>query len=87
MLMLFDPQPFYSDPDSGIIELENRPREHISEEDLFCQLLRTVGADFWELPPVHKLRGTPIEYFLAPKYRNELAFWWERWAQQRVWQT
>jgi hypothetical protein len=24
----------------------------ISDENLFCQKMRTIGADFWELPPV-----------------------------------
>jgi hypothetical protein len=81
-MMLFYPQPGGRDPDP-LFDSQSHPPEpipDISEEDLFCQLLRTVGGDFWGLPPVHELRGTPIEYFLAPKYRNELAFWWERWG-------
>jgi len=61
------PLPFYPPP--------------ISEEDLFCQMLRTVGADFWEIPPEKSLKGVPIEYVMEPKYRNELAFWWERWGR------
>jgi hypothetical protein len=81
-MILFYPSPGAGDPDSWIDPQAHHPKPipDVSEEDLFCQLLRTVGADFWELPPVHELRGTPIEYFLAPKYRNELAFWWERWG-------
>jgi hypothetical protein len=52
----------------------------ISDEDLFCEKMRMVGADFWTLPPVQDLKGTPIEYFLVPKYRNELGFHWNSWS-------
>jgi hypothetical protein len=72
-----------SDEDMGSIKDHPLPvyPPPISEEDLFCQMLRTIGAEFWEIPPEKSLQGAPIEYVMEPKYRNELAFWWERWGR------
>ena len=52
----------------------------VSDEDLFCEKMRMVGADFWELSSAVELNGTPMEYVRAPKYRNELGFWFG-WPQ------
>jgi hypothetical protein len=50
----------------------------ITEEDLFCQKMRMIGADFWELPDnISELNNSPIEYAMEPKYRNQLGFHWD----------
>jgi hypothetical protein len=49
----------------------------ITEEDLFCQKMRMIGADFWELPDnISESNNSPIEYAMKPKYRNQLGFYW-----------
>jgi hypothetical protein len=55
-----------------------KPQLPLTEEDLFCQKLRMIGADFWEPPRTSP--GSicvPIENLVMPKYRNHLGFFWD----------
>lgn len=47
----------------------------LAEEDFFCQKLRMLGADFWDLRPGEGLHDEPIEYTIPPKYKNHLGFY------------
>jgi hypothetical protein len=56
----------------------------IDEEDLFCQKMQMVSADFWDLPPEDSLHGIPIELAIEPKHRNHLGFWWPNSRQPSI---
>lgn len=55
----------------------NSHTEIVYEEDVFCEKLRMLGADFWDLP-THRLKAGPayIEAYLKPQIRSVLGFAW-----------
>jgi hypothetical protein len=50
----------------------------LTEEDLFCQKMRMIGADFWDQSQIGiELNGNPIEHVIKPKYYNHLGVYWD----------